>query len=163
MPMGKEIDIEVKKRVVLLRNEGKSLGKIAKQLLMPKSSVQKILENHLKYGTLEDQRPGNCGRKRSTTVRLDNRLVIEVKKNPRVCRNQLRKIAAKMGANICLNTISNRLREKGLRACRPVKAPLLKLVHRQNRKKFAKEHKGRETTKLYLEKFSTIFTYSWSY
>ena len=149
--MGKEIDIEVKKRVLMLRNEeGKSIGKIANQLLLPKSSVHKILDNYVKNGTLESQKPGNCGRKRSTTVRLDNRMVIEVKRNPRVCRNQLRKIATKMGANICLSTITNRLKEKGLRACRPVKAPLLKLIHRQNRKKFAKEHKG---TKVYFIKF----------
>ena len=147
MPKGKEIDIEVRKRIVMLRNEGKSIGKIANQLVLPRSSVHKILDNFVKNGTLEDQRAGNSGRKRSTTVRLDNRLVIEVKKNPRVCRNQLRKIAAKMGANLCLSTITNRLKEKGLRACRPVKAPLLKLIHRQNRKKFAKEHKG---TKMYF-------------
>ena len=127
----------------MLRNErGLSLGKIAQQLMMPKGSVQWIMDNYVKYGTLESQKKGNAGRKRATTVRLDNRLVIEVKKNLRICRNQLRKIAAKMGTNISLMTVTNRLREKGLRACRPVKAPLLKLVHRQNRKKFAKEHKG---------------------
>ena len=142
MVRGKDLEEGVKANIVSMRQKGNSLGKIATLLDLPKSTVQSVMDNYVKYGTLESQKPGNVGRKRATTIRLDNQLVIEVKRNPRITRQQLRRTAARLGANISLKTITNRLKEAKLPARRPVRAPLLKLVHRQNRKKFAKEHKG---------------------
>ena len=70
-------------------------------------------------------------------------MIIEIKRNPRLTRKKINKLAKGFGATISHQTVGRIFNKYGLKGCRPVKAPYHKLSHRKNRVAFAKDYKGK--------------------
>ena len=77
-----------------------------------------------------------------TTAREKRHMIIEIKRNPRLTRKKINKLAKGFGATISHQTVGRIFNKYGLKGCRPVKAPYHKLSHRKNRVAFSKDYKG---------------------
>ena len=73
-------------------------------------------------------------------------MIIEIKRNPRLTRKKINKLAQGFGATISHQTVGRIFNKYGLKGCRPVKAPYHKLSHRKNRVAFSKDYKGKIST-----------------
>ncbi|XP_055643390.1 uncharacterized protein LOC129779752 [Toxorhynchites rutilus septentrionalis] len=111
-----KIPVEIRKLMVDLRNEGKSLFEIVDVVNRPRSSVQYVLQNFKKTNSSETT-PGR-GRKPKLTDRHQRILLREIKQNPNLSAPKLAD-SLSQNANIKVNpqTIRNVLHDKGDRGC----------------------------------------------
>ena len=109
----KEQSNNKKERIIVLREEGYSMGEISKKENLPKSLVQKILENYSKYNSV--QNPKRKGRKKCTTKAQDRIIVLESKKNPHFSlSDQQQNLNEYYGINLSTETIRLRLISNGI-------------------------------------------------
>ncbi|XP_055614953.1 uncharacterized protein LOC129761263 [Toxorhynchites rutilus septentrionalis] len=106
-----KIPVDIRKLIVDLRNEGKSLSEIADVVNRPRSSVQYVLQNFKKTNSLETT-PGR-GRKPKLTDRHHRILLREIKQNPKLSAPKLA-ASLSQNANIKKPFISAKNKKKRL-------------------------------------------------
>lgn len=109
---------------------GESFGTVARHLNVHKTTISRLWSRYNNFNLTND-RP-RSGRPRITTPLQDRYIRVHHLRNrhalPTVTATQipgLRRVSAQ--------TIRNRLKEAGLRACRPVVGPVLRPLHRRRR------------------------------
>lgn len=135
----KKLTLEERTRVVVLRNEGKSVREVAKIIGCNPKTVVRLCSKNAAGRSLEDS--ARSGRPRKTTIRDDRLVIRESLKNRRLTSSDLRaSLEIHYNVSVTSRTIRNRLREAGLKGCVAVKKPLLRAEHRKRRLIFAREH-----------------------
>lgn len=87
MGKGKELSRDLKTRIIDLRESGESYGAIAKQLKVPRSSVQTVVQKYEVTGSVENTpRPG---RKRKLSRNAERTLVRKMTMDPKLTKKQL--------------------------------------------------------------------------
>jgi transposase len=80
---------DLRTRVVAAREDGQSMGEIAKRFKIPKGTVQNILERYRDAGTIEPK-PQNAGRKAAFSEDALARLERDVERHPDSTLSELR-------------------------------------------------------------------------
>ena len=143
MTKSKEIDIQLRDRVIEnWKERGKSklsLGKIAKKLNLPKSTVQYIVTKYRKSGRLENE--PRSGRPPALTLREKRRIMQEVRADPFVSAPELKKnLIQKSNKTVSTKTITRTLKSNGIVARRPRKIPFISKVNQRKRLEFARKY-----------------------
>jgi len=135
----KEYSVDLRKRVIKLREDGLSMGKISETLDIPKSSIQKMISKFKKLGS-EVNVPGR-GRKRITTKHDDRFIKRTVKMDRRKSAVSLAyELEDVLGKIISPQTIRNRMHEDGMYGRIARKKPFINERNRIKRVKWAKKY-----------------------
>lgn len=123
MGKSKEINQEIRKRIVDLHKSVLSLDAISRCLQMWRSSVQTIICKYKHDGNIQPSY--RSGRRRILGPRDERRLVQYVQNNPRTKAKDLVKMLAEDGKSVSLSTVKRVLYRRGLKRCSARKKPLL--------------------------------------
>lgn len=139
MAKNKEINLEKRAQIVILKETGKSYAEIARILKVCRSGVQKTCQMYRNTSSNTNQK--GRGRKRKTTKRDDNRITTISKTDRFKTASDIRaEINQGLAAPISLTTVKRRLRGKGLIGRVAAKKPLLRPQNKRKRLQFAKDH-----------------------
>lgn len=142
MAKSREYSIDLKTRVITLHKSGLSLGKISKQLKVPRSSVQSIVRKFKSQGTVVTS--SRSGRKSKISKTAERKLLRLVKNNPTTTKKELVKELENSGTTVSPSTVKRLLHRNDMRGCRARKKPLLLKRHLQARLKFANDNFDQE-------------------
>ncbi|XP_058828248.1 uncharacterized protein LOC131688114 [Topomyia yanbarensis] len=131
-----KISLAIRKLIVDLKEDGKSLSEIAGTVNRPRSSVQYVLQSFKKTKSLETA-PGR-GRKPKLTDRHVRILLREIKEHPKQSAPKLADSLLRYD-NIKVNpqTIRNALHDKGYRGCVARKKPFISAKNIKKRLEYA--------------------------
>ena len=104
MGKSREINQDIRKRIVDLHKCGSSLGAISRCLKVPRSSVQTIIRKYKKHGNV--QQSYRSGRRWILSPRDERFLVRNVRINPRTTAKDLVKMLAETGRTASLSTVN---------------------------------------------------------
>jgi len=138
--MGKGFELSPKKRgiALALMNEGCSQTEVARKLGVSQSAISRAKKRAEESGNLTS-RP-RSGRPRVTTPRTDNKIHLEIKKNPFLTSTRLQ-LDLLETSRVSRQTIRRRLKDEfGLPARKPVKKPHLTAFQMKRRHNFAKKY-----------------------
>lgn len=138
--MGKGSELSPKKRGIALAliNEGRLQTEVAKRLGVSQSAISRAKKRVEESGKLTS-RP-RSGRPRVTTPRTDNKIHLDIKKNPFLTSAKLKQ-RLPATSRVSERTIRRRLKDEfGLPARKPVKKPLLTAFQMKRRYNFAKKY-----------------------
>lgn len=141
MARGKPIAEEVRKIIISSNNNGKSAYQIAKDLLLPRSSVQSIIQHHKKNGSVSILK--KCGRPRITSD-ADNRALKKIiKKNRRARAGEITLLWREMiKKDVSVDTCKRALKRMGYGFYTAKEKPLLTSLQKKKRLRFAKDHEN---------------------
>ena len=145
MAKGKQLSSDLKSRIVAKYQAGNSYSKISEQLSVAKSTIQSIIKKYKSLGST-DNLP-RSGRPRKINTRMARKIIRQVKYNPMITRNTIKKQLSVEGIiDVSINTVSYVLHNASLIGRRPRRTPLLKKNHREARLKYAKEHFDKDSS-----------------
>lgn len=144
MAKTKEVDEDLRLRIVIAHNEGKGYKAVAKQFNVPVATVQSIIKKHKKFGTVKNIK--GRGRKSKVSDKLARKLVREASNNPRITTKAILTNLKESGTNISRQTLQRVFHKAGLHGHRPRKTPLLQSRHIKARLAFAKAHLDKDVT-----------------
>ncbi|XP_076326346.1 uncharacterized protein LOC143233705 [Tachypleus tridentatus] len=127
----KELSSDLKNRIIVKYKSRVSLSGIAKQLNVPKSTVQSIIDKYKLTGSIANL--PRSGRPTKISERTKRKVLREVSRNPRLTRNDVQKLVRETGVEVSTSTVTNMLRSSGFRARRPSRTPYLKPVNLEAR------------------------------
>lgn len=130
------------KILTLSENTNLKQREIAAKCRVSQSAVSKVLNRFRQSGSLETNRKGNCGRKRSSTVLDDRSLLRKSRKIAHLNSVNLRREMSARGVDISARTIRRRLSEHSRPARRPVRKPFLSKAMKKKRFEWAKAHQN---------------------
>ena len=137
MEKGKEIPLAMRRLIIKLRDEGKSLRQIGKIVDKPHSSVQRVIENFLNTGNLS-VRP-RCGRPKKLSIREERNIIRKIKINPKLSASNIAtELNATSAKRICPETVRNVLRNAGYHGRIARSKPYISKLNRKKRIEFAK-------------------------
>ena len=120
----RRISLEDRGKVLALSEEGYTQREIAARVGCTQSSVSEILKKKRLTGSVKDAKIP--GRKRKTSEREDRLMVRKSKSNHYKTAPQIKaEMLIEHGVNILVSTTQRRLREAGLKGCKPRKKPRL--------------------------------------
>lgn len=126
-------------KAVALVEDGRNFAYVARTLQVNRSTIKRVVERFRQTG--RNKRRVGSGRKRKTTAVDDRFLEVRTLRNrhltSRQSRNQLQEVR---NTNVSVWTVRRRLKNIGLKACRPASGPKLLPRHRVARLQFANEH-----------------------
>ena len=135
----KEIAEDVKTIIMDHKNKGHSIKKIAKLVNIHKSTIQDVITRFPERGTHATAQ--RTGRPRKTTSADDRKICREVEKNRKLSANEIRnRLPESVAQSISLQTIRNRIREKGLRGCTARRTPCVSKLNMKKRELWAKKY-----------------------
>jgi transposase len=141
--MGKKSDLsprKIEKIESMLSYSNLKQREIAKIMGVSKQIIS-VIKKKISLGeNTHPNRIGRCGRKKSTTPRIDRRIKKLSLDNRKASCKKISMFLHEEGLLVHRRTVNNRLLEFGLKAYRPRKKPLLKKSMVLARKKWAKEH-----------------------
>ena len=121
--------------VISMSAKGLSNRAIGKKMKVSHQSIGRILQRWNTDGLVKDRK--RSGRRRKTDTRTDLRMVRIAKKDRSITTEEIRK---NIGAQVCSRTISNRLKEGGLKSRIATKKPLISEINRKKRLEWCKAH-----------------------
>lgn len=128
----KQLIVEQRNAICILRNEGYSERQIAKKLRISCKGVHYILVRKRKTGNNEDRK--RTGRLKTTTGREDNFITVLSKRNWRLIAPQITAALSKTRQMpVSITIVKRRLLSSGLRGCVATKKPKLTCRHKQKR------------------------------
>lgn len=140
MARGKQISIEKRAQIVILRKTGASLRNISKTVGVSVNGVKTTLNRHEETNSNADRI--RAGRPRKTTVREDLHLgVISLRNRFKSAPDIMCEVNNFLTQPISIPTVSRRLKERGLNGCVAARKPLLRHINKLKRLAFAKQHK----------------------
>lgn len=126
-------------KAIALVEDGRNYEYVARILHVHRSTIKRVVERFRQTG--RNKRRTGSGRKRKTTAIDDRFLHLKTLRDRHLTsvqsRNQLQEVR---GTNVSAWTVRRRLKEFGLKACRPATGPKLLPRHRVARLQFATEH-----------------------
>lgn len=133
----KETDITMRKLIIKLYSEGKSLREVGKIVGRTHCTIQKIINNYRYEGTISN-RPGR-GRKKLLS-QIDDRFICrQVKINPAINMKDLtNEVSTRIRKNISVETVRRTLRKEGYNGRIARKKPFISKTNREKRVQFAK-------------------------
>lgn len=144
MAKTKEHSSDVRQAIVDLHIKGKGYRVIGKQLNLHPCTVGSIVRKWKEQDSTVN-RP-RTGAPRKLSSRAVSRIVRFVEKHPRATRKELVQDLQTADIEVTPQTVSNALRQHGLRSCSARKVPLLKKTHVEARLKFANDHLYKPTS-----------------
>ncbi|KAK3569486.1 hypothetical protein QTP86_031421 [Hemibagrus guttatus] len=130
MPRSKEIQKQMRTKVIKIYQSGKGYKAISKALGLPQTTVRAIIYKWQKHGTVENL--PRSGRLTKITPRAQRQLIQKVTKDPTTTSKELQASLASVKVSVYDSTIRKRLGKNGLHGRVPRRKPLLS----------KKEHKG---------------------
>ena len=141
MAKKKQLTLETRQSIVVLRNEGYKLEDIAKKLGISLKGVHYTLTRHGDTGSIKDKH--RSGRPKCTTAQEDKYIRVSSLMNRRLTAPE---IAASLNSTrqtpVCTDTVRRRLRSVGLMGRVAKKKPLLRSANRKKRLQWARDHKN---------------------
>lgn len=141
MAKKKEISIEKRAQVIILKKAGKTQREIAALVGISQKGVFSTLKRYTETGSNVDK--NRSGRPRKTN-KHDDRRIGAISENDRfkTAPDITAEINRTLPNPISVTTVKDRLKNKGLVGRVAAKKPLLRAVNKQKRLKFAKEHEN---------------------
>lgn len=141
MARGKPVSQEVRKIIISYSNNGKSTYQISKDLSLPRSTIQTIIEHHRKYGIVTCLK--KSGRPRITT-KAENRILKKIiKENRRARAGELTVLwRDAIKKDVSVDTCKRVMRRMGYGFYTAKEKPLLTKKQKTNRVKFAQKHRN---------------------
>lgn len=137
--MPKQLTIEQRARIILLLEEGYSTRSIAERESVSQTAVVKTGKRKRETGNLKD-RPRE-GRPVKFTKREERRTVRKITRNECSTAVDIQKELKKEGKDVSTETVRRVLKKKGLKSKVKCKKPFLSKKHKQQRLKFALNHR----------------------
>lgn len=135
----KNLSVEIREKIILLKKENRSFQEIANILKCSKSACIRAWQRFESTGTNLDRE--RIGRPKKTTVQTDHRLHRLSKSNrKRTAVDICNEINKNNPVKISVHTVRRRLRKFGLFGRIARKKPFISLLNRRRRIKFANEH-----------------------
>ena len=129
MAKRKNLSTEERARVVVLVQEGYSMNEVARRMKISRCCVQAIVKKQKETGTVVDRH--RSGRPKVSTEREDRELVRLSLRDRKTTVPELRcRWVEASGVSVSNQTVSRRLRDKGLRGCVAAKKPKLTDNHK---------------------------------
>lgn len=139
-PHGKEMSLDLRKRIIALHKRGEGYKKISKALLISKNTVAKVIQKFKTDGTAAKVQR-RTGRPRKLTPRQERLVMRKVEENRHASAQQVSKeVETEIGVNVSRDTICRTVQRNGMHGCRPRRKPLLKPSHKKARLEFARAH-----------------------
>lgn len=132
---GKQISQQVRNLIVKDFQRNLSQRDIAKKYGISRGAVQLNIWKHKTFGNVVDRPRRGC--KRKTSAKIDQRIIREIKKNP---RTTIREIKEGLDLDISDRTIRRRLAERDLKSYFAKKRPMISARNKKKRLQFAKDH-----------------------
>lgn len=137
-PHGKELSEDLKRRIVVLHEDGQGYKKIANTLKLSCSTVAKIIQHFKRAGSTQN-RP-RVGRPKKLSARAQRHIqMLSLKDRRRSAVSIAAEIEEVGGQPVSAQTICRTLHQIGLHGCHPRRKPLLKSVHKKACKQFAED------------------------
>ena len=135
----KEVSEDIKTLIKEHKDKGLSVRKIAELVNVPKSTVQDILTRFQKRGT--HVTACRTGRPRKTSTADDRKIMREVEKNRKMTAKEVRNsLPESVATSVCVQTIRNRIKEKGLKGCTARRTPLMSKGNMKKRVAWAEKY-----------------------
>lgn len=135
----RDIQQSVRNLVVDLRKENKSYGKIAKIVILSRSTVQTIVKNYQNTNSTENK--PRSGRPKKLSRHDVSSVLKEVQKDQKISAPKLAEhLATCSNITVSSRTVIKVLRDSGIRRRTARKKPLISTMNRQLRLDFAKAH-----------------------
>ena len=138
MPRTKELSEDLRQKIIDLYKAKKGYKTISKTLSVHVSTVRKIVCKWRQFGTVATL--PRSGRPVKITPKAQRVIINEVKKNPRVSAEDLRKSLKHADISVDTSTIRKTLNKNGIHGRRPRRKPLLSKKNISARLEFAKKH-----------------------
>uniref|UniRef100_A0A8C6PBJ9 Transposase n=1 Tax=Nothobranchius furzeri TaxID=105023 RepID=A0A8C6PBJ9_NOTFU len=123
MPRSKEIQEQMRTKVIEIYQSGKGYKAISKALGLQRTTVRAIIHKWQQHGTVVNL--PRSGRPTKITPRAQRQLIREVTKDPRTTSKELQASLASIKVSVHDSTIRKRLGKKGLYGRFPRRKPLL--------------------------------------
>ena len=136
MPKTKEISLDLRNEIVDALKGDNGYRVIGNMFHIPTSTVGSIIRKWKEYQTTENLLRTGASKKISTRA-LNHIMRIGFKENLKTTRKELLEELEAVGTLVSKHTVSNALRERGLRSSKARKVPLLWKRHIEARKIFA--------------------------
>lgn len=144
MGKAKQLPKDLREKVVQLHKSGSGYKKIAKQLIMPVSTVQTIIKKWKARGTTDIKpRSGRPSKIFPTTAR---KIVRDVKKTPQLTSREIQQSLKESHVDVSSCTVRRHIRKNGLHGRVARKKPLLRKCHKEARLKYATLHRDKPQT-----------------
>lgn len=141
MPKKRELTLQQRLKIQLLKEEGKSQVQISKIVKCSRRVVQYTLQRIKNTGSHDNRQ--RTGWKRITTKREDRKLIRESLKNRKKTSFQLAAdLSGKIKRSITARTTRRRLQEAGLKGCKVRKKPWLSERNRKLCYEWALKHQN---------------------
>ncbi|KAK3522302.1 hypothetical protein QTP86_001995 [Hemibagrus guttatus] len=138
MPRSKEIQKQMREKVIEIYQSGKGYKAISKALGLLQTTVRAIIYKWRKHGTVENL--PRSGQTTKITPRAQRQLIQEVTKDPTTTSKELQASLASVKVSVHDATIRKRLGKNGLRGRVPRRKPLLSKKNIKARLSFARKH-----------------------
>lgn len=138
MPRSKEIQEEMRKKVIEIYQSGKGYKTISKAVGLQQTTVRAIIHKWRKLGTVANL--PRSGRPTKITPRVRRKLIQEVTKEPRKTSKELQASLASVKVSVHDSTIRKTLAKNGIHERVPRRKPLLSKKNIKARLTFAKKH-----------------------
>ncbi len=138
MLRSKEIQEQMRKKVIEIYQSGKGYKAISKALGLQRTTVRAINHKWWKHGTVVNL--PRSGRPTKITPRAQRRLIQEVTKDPTTTSKELQASLASVKVSVHDSTIRKRLGKNGLHGRVPRRKPLLSKKNIKARLSFARKH-----------------------
>ncbi len=138
MLRSKEIQEQMRKKVIEIYQSGKGYKAISKPLGLQRTTVRAIIHKWRKHGTVVNL--PRSGRPTKITPRAQRRLIQEVTKDPKTTSKELQASLASVKVSVHDSTIRKRLGRNGLHGRVPRPKPLLSKNNIKARLSFARKH-----------------------
>ncbi len=138
MLTSKEIQEQMRKKVIEIYQSGKGYKAISKALGLQRTTVRAIIHKWRKHGTVVNL--PRSGRPTKITPRAQQRLIQEVTKDPTTTSKELQASLASVKVSVHDSTIRKRLGKNGLHGRVPRPKPLLSKKNIKAHLSFARKH-----------------------
>ena len=138
MPRPKEIQEQLRKKVIEIYQSGKGYKAISKALGIQRTTVRAIIHKWRRHGTVVNL--PRSGRPPKITPRAQRRLIQEVTKDPTTTSKELQASLASVKVSVHASTIRKRLGKNGLHGRVPRRKPLLSKKNIKARLNFSTTH-----------------------
>ena len=137
-PHGKELSEDLKRRIVVLHEDGQGYKKISNTLKLSCCTVAKIIQHFKRAGSTQNRPRVGCPKKLSACAEHHIQM-LSLKDQRRSAVSIAAEIEEVGGKPVNAQTIHRTLHEIGVYGCHPQRKPLLKTIYKKARKQFAED------------------------
>lgn len=141
MPKKRELSEAERGQIVILKKQGVSIHKIARQLNFSRCAVRTTIRRFEETGCFKSK--PRSGRKKATTAKQERILVRMSLRNRRLSSKELcSQLSEHHKVKISPRTVRRHLSDVGLKGCKARRKPYLTTTHKKKRLLWAKKYKN---------------------